>query len=636
MAKWDLLFKDAIIFDGTGEPPQRGDLAVTDGRVAARGEDLDASMAERVVDAAGKWLMPGLLDIHTHYDLEVELEPSLPESVRHGTTTVVMSNCSLGLAFGAQRNGGADPIVDCFARVENMPKHILEKAASVAEDWDDSEGYLRHLDELPLGPNVVPLIPHSMLRIEVMGLEDSIARDPTERELDEMCALVEKGMKEGYAGFSTDALPFHYLANDPNRRSKIPTQYGTYKELKALTDVVREYEAVWQATPPKDSPPQTLRNFLLSSGRLHGKPLRITAVAAMDVRTNRMLGALGRVLTRILNSRIVDGNFRLQALAAPFKVWSEGPVTPLAEEIPELRRLNEPDLEDREARMRVLDDPEWRAQFRKMWFSGKRGFGLARLKRWLRIEDHTLTRNLEDMVIETCPVKEWNGATMQEVYQRLMSYQNGDVEARSQAERETFDSFGAAPPDDADFFLGLLRQFDLDLYWYTYAANLDEGPRRDLLMDPQMLPGFSDSGAHITNMAFYDVNLRALQIAQKESLDQVAYTVRRLTREPADFFGLDAGRIDRGATADLTLVDPDKLRGYDSESNIENVYREVFEHNQLVNRSEGVVPMVVIGGKLAVDGGELTDALGQVKMGRALRNRRVELPAPKTFRAAAE
>lgn len=636
MARWDLLFENATIFDGTGELPEVGDLAVAHGKVVARGRGLDPTAAERVVDARGKWLMPGLLDIHTHYDLEVELEPGLPESVRHGTTTVVMSNCSLGLAFGAQREDGADPIVDCFARVENMPKHVLRKAADRAEAWESSGEYLQHLDRRPLGPNVVAMIPHSMLRIEVMGLQDSISREPTAEELDRMCELLDRGMREGYAGFSTDALPFHYLANDPNRRSKIPTQYGTYAELERLTDVVRGHDGVWQATPPKDSPAQILRNFLLSSGRLHGKPLRITAVAAMDIRTNRMLGLMGRVLTRILNSRLVDGRFRLQALAAPFKVWSEGAITPLAEEVPELRRLNEPDLEDREARMRVLDDPEWIAEFRRMWFDGKEGFGLSRLKRMLRIEDHALTRKLDDMIIERCPVADWSGESMQQVYERLLDYQRGEGAARSEAERAAFDGFDNPVSDDAAFFLHLLRAFDTDLYWYTYAANVDPKRTRDLMMDPQILPGFSDSGAHLTNMAFYDVNLRALRIAQAESDEAVAYTVRRLTREPAEFFGVDAGRIDEGAAADIVLVDPQALRDYDGEANLTEIYREAFEHHQLVNRSEGVVPMVVIGGQVAFEDDTFTEAFGRIKMGRALRAWRGEQPRVERFKAAAE
>src|SRR6185295_4084637 len=105
------------------------------------------------------------------------------EAVRHGTTTVVVSNCSLGLAFGAQRRDGADPIVDCFARVENVPKHVLRKVGD-AVTWNDSRAYLEHFDRIPLGPNIVPMIPHSMLRIEVMGLADSITRDATQPELD--------------------------------------------------------------------------------------------------------------------------------------------------------------------------------------------------------------------------------------------------------------------------------------------------------------------------------------------------------------------------------------------------------------------------------------------------------------------
>src|SRR6185295_15682355 len=107
------------------------------------------------------------------------------EAVRHGTTTVVVSNCSLGLAFGAQRKDGADPIVDCFARVENVPKPVLRKVGD-AVTWPDSQAYLRHFDRLALGPNIVPMIPHSMLRIEVMGLHDSVSREPNAAELEWM------------------------------------------------------------------------------------------------------------------------------------------------------------------------------------------------------------------------------------------------------------------------------------------------------------------------------------------------------------------------------------------------------------------------------------------------------------------
>ncbi len=112
--KWDVLIKGAKVFDGSGDLPRIEDVAVRDGKVAARGIDLPADAAMEVVDGQGKWLLPGMLDIHTHLDLEVDVAPGLPEVVRHGTTTVLVGNCSLGTCFGRQETNGQEPIVDCF------------------------------------------------------------------------------------------------------------------------------------------------------------------------------------------------------------------------------------------------------------------------------------------------------------------------------------------------------------------------------------------------------------------------------------------------------------------------------------------------------------------------------------------
>ena len=112
MPRFDTIIKSATIFDGAGGASYIGDVGIKDGKIQAREMDLPSKSAAQTIDARGLWLMPGLLDIHTHYDLEVELAPGLPESVRHGTTTVVVSNCSLGLAFGALQDGDQDPIVD--------------------------------------------------------------------------------------------------------------------------------------------------------------------------------------------------------------------------------------------------------------------------------------------------------------------------------------------------------------------------------------------------------------------------------------------------------------------------------------------------------------------------------------------
>ncbi|TJY63091.1 N-acyl-D-glutamate deacylase [Sinimarinibacterium sp. CAU 1509] len=618
--RWDLLLRNALLFDGSGNAPRHADVAIAGGRIAEVAAQLPVADAAQCIDVQGRWLMPGLLDVHTHFDLEVEIEPQLPEAVRHGTTTVVVANCSLGLAYGAQRRNGEDPIVDCFARVENVPKSVLRKVADRV-DWNDSADYLAHFDRLPLGPNVAPMIPHSMLRIEVMGLQASVERDPTEAELARMEALVDKGMREGYVGFSTDGLPFHFLANAPNTQKQIPTQFAPFSELKRLTGVVRRWGRVWQATPPKDDKLAVFRNFLLTSGRLYGKPLKVTAVAAIDVTTNRLLLKLGLLLSRMLNSKLLRGVFRMQALAAPFKIWSDGVVTPIAEEVPVLRRLNECDLDDRARRERIMADPVWVAEFRRMWRHGKHGFGFARLKRSLRLDDNVLTRELRDMTIEQCPVAEWSGETMQAVYERLLRWQASGEGACGVAETEAFASFPRPAGDDADFFLHLLRRFDTTLRWWTVTANRDPGKTKALLFNPLLLPGFNDSGAHLTNMAFYDGNLRMLKLAQDDGLEWVAQAVRRLTREPAEFFGLDVGTVEPGAVADLVMIDPEALRHFDPDQCIEYVYRDAFEHHQLVNRPQGVVAMVLIGGRVAWRDNAYTACFGHDRMGRVLRHR---------------
>jgi len=385
-----------------------------------------------------------------------------------------------------------------------------------------------------------------------------------------------------------------------------------------LTNVVREHGAIWQATPPKDSPYNTLKTFLLTSGRLNGKPLKTTVVAALDVHANRRLVGLAKTLSKVLNSKLLGGEFYMQALGAPFKIWSDGAVTPIAEEIPELRALNETDLDDRPARQIILDDPQYRAAFRAMWMKGKIGFSLARLKRLWRLEDFAFDRNLESMTIELCPFKEWQTHTFDDIYRRALGHFDGAT-VLSGPEADLLDTHFSELSDEADFMLAMLKTFDTDLSWSTVTANRDPKTVRDLLMNPLLLPGFNDSGAHLTNMAFYDVNLRCLKLAAEGGEQDLNYMVKRLTVDPAKVFGVDRGTIYKGDVADLILIDPKALADYDGEGNVKRVHREEFENDQLVNRSDGVVSLVLINGQLAWENGDFTAPLGKVKMGELLR-----------------
>ena len=401
---------------------------------------------------------------------------------------------------------------------------------------------------------------------------------------------------------------------------RIPTQYAEFDEYKKLTDVVRKHDRVWQMTPATDDGALTARLFMLSSGRLYDKPLKVTALAAIDSVNNRSNLARGLLFTNLLNSRALQGNFRLQCLSAPFRVYSEGAVSPLAEADPLMRRLIETELEDVERRQEILADPEFIEAFRTMWSRGKSGFNIGHLRRKLRLEKEFLTRDLNDMQIYRSSVDAWPGQTMAWIYHRYQAWCLNSEFIDDANEAEVFTALGKDIRDDGEFFLGLLRHFDTDLHWCYVAANKDPAVIKRLLLHPKLLPGFNDSGAHVTNMAFFDGNLRALKIGLEESEACFTQMLSRLTSEPAEFFGLsDVGSLRVGSRADMLLLNPKQLANYDGEASVKYQYRDVFDCHQLVNRSDGVVGGVFVSGQQVWNGTDFCGDHGKRALGGSLR-----------------
>ena len=615
----NVLIKNALVFDGSGKAPAVEDLSVVDGKIQQRGTNLDLPDAE-VVNGEGLWLMPGLLDIHTHLDLEVELNPGLHEAVRHGTTTVLVGNCSLGTAFGPQLRNGENPIIDCFTRVENMPKSVLQKCVDKLH-WDNTADYLAHFKDLPLGPNIAPFIPHSMLRVEVMGVEGSTTREPTDAERTEIRRLLRDAMDQGYLGLSTDQIVFHYLSNDPNKEKRIPTQFASDDELREAIDIVREYDRVWQTNPDGEKMARTIKRFFWTSGRLFRRPLRVSALTAIDfVSTPGVWKAMLR-LAGLLNSWLFKGKFHFQALGTNFRLWSSGVVAPVFEELDSTRELIACEADDEDGRRALMNDPKWQDRFRVDWLRVSAVEANKSLIGFLSRKENqaTFALNFELMVFDDCAVPGWNGQNMNEVRNRLLHWQATGDGAQSDEERQIFAKFPPGCEDDAEFFLQGLILFDTGFRWWFDSANVNEEIVEKILFDPNALPGFNDSGAHLTNMAFYDANLNTLKIAQKSGLGRVAQAVRRLTREPAEFFKIDAGRLEAGAQADLVLIDPEALSQHDCNRNRELKYNELFEHQVLVNRSNGVVNQVFIAGeRVWQNGSEFTSTLGGKTLGRVL------------------
>ncbi len=623
MKTCDVLISNALIFDGYGDSPILGDVAIRDGKIMEIGKDLAFDTVTETVDATGKWLTPGLLDIHTHLDLEVELNPGLGEVVRHGTTTVLVGNCSLGAAFGAQDKNGDNPIIDCFTRVENVPKSVLQKCADVMT-WDNTEDYLKHFDDIALGPNMAVFVPHSMLRIQVMGVSDSVSRKPTAQEEAEMQGLLREALDQGYLGLSTDQIIFHYLSNDPNKQSRIPAHFAEDGELKAQLDIVREYGRVWQTNPDGERMGRTIKRFFWSAGWFYRKPMRVSALTAIDFTSTPGVWKAMLMLSSVINSWFCRGKIHFQALGANFRMWSDGIVAPIFEELESTRELIACEEEDTAGRRAILDDPDWQARFRVDWARVEKAEKPGGIVSFLAKSDDAATFQMDynEMFFDDTPVESWNGCSLSEVYDRLQLFQqSGGVRgALTDDEAEVFRRF----PDNIDkateFFLQGLRLYDTGFRWWFDSANIDEDVVEEILFHKHALPGFNDSGAHLTNLAFYDCNLNTLRLAQRSGVDRVAHAVKRLTTEPAEFFGIDTGSISVGAQADLALFNPEALAKHDVNANREKIWNEKFEHDVLINRSNGVVEQVYIRGRRVwEEGHQFTNDLGEKTLGRVLR-----------------
>ena len=615
----DTLIKNALVFDGSGDIPQLEDLAISDGKVAARGSNVQVDGADEIVDATGKWLIPGMLDIHTHLDLEVEVNPGLGEAVRHGTTTVLVGNCSLGTAFGTQINGDENPIVDCFTRVENMPKQVLQKCIDKIT-WDNTGDYLKHFSDIPLGPNVAAFVPHSMLRIEVMGTNASIDRPPTGEERMKMQGIMQECMEQGYMGLSTDQIVFHYMSNDPNKNKRIPTHFAEDDELKPMLDVVRKYGGVWQTNPDGEKMLRTLKRYFWSSGRFR-KPLKISALTAVDFVSVPGVWEKMLKLGKVINSRLFKGKIHFQALGGNFRMWSDGMISPVFEELESTREMISCEADRSDRRLALLNDPQWLERFKADW--EKMNANDVNITKLGGNKDQaTFQMDFTRMNFDDCAVPTWDGDTLAEVLARLTTYieSKGAKGAKDEADAIEFAKFPAEATHPREFWLQCLRLYDTKFRWWFDLANTDEDIVEHILFDENALPGFNDSGAHLTNLSFFDGNLGTLRIAQKRGVERVAHAVHRLTREPAEFFGLDVGRIDPGVQADIVLINPEQLKNHDMNAGRRRIFNEIFEHDVLVNRSDGVVEQVYINGvRVWEDASRYTEVLGTKTLGRALR-----------------
>jgi N-acyl-D-aspartate/D-glutamate deacylase len=383
---YDVIVRNGLWFDGTGAAPQVRTLGIRDGIVATvSASPLDGTGCPDVIDAEGKWIVPGFIDVHTHYDAEVLLDPGLRESVRHGVTTVLLGNCSLSTVYA-----NSEDAADLFSRVEAVPRKFVLGALEAKKTWATPAEYVRALDELPLGPNVSSMLGHSDLRTAVLGLDRATTDgvNPTDAELDQMAAMLEKALDAGLLGMSGMDAAIDKLDGERFRSRALPSTFATWRERRKLIAVLRKRRRILQSAPDVKNPMSAL-NFFLSSSRMFGRRpgVRMSLLVSADAKSApgavRVFGPGTRLINKLFGSFV-----RFQHLPVPFELYSDGIDLPVFEEFGAGTAALH--LRDQLERNELLADTEYRRRFRRSFDRKKLGPSL-----W--------HRDFHDAVIVECP-----------------------------------------------------------------------------------------------------------------------------------------------------------------------------------------------------------------------------------------
>ena len=200
---YDLIIKNGTVYDGTGDKPFVADIAIKGRKIEAIGELEEVS--KQTINAEGRIVAPGFVDIHTHYDGQVTWDPYLRPSTYHGVTTVVMGNCGVG--FSPCKPEERDWLISLMEGVEDIPGTALHEG--INWQWESFPEYLDILENKPLAIDVGTQIPHGAVRAYVMGQRGINREEATQEEIDRMSQLVKEAIQAGAFGFSTSRTEKH-------------------------------------------------------------------------------------------------------------------------------------------------------------------------------------------------------------------------------------------------------------------------------------------------------------------------------------------------------------------------------------------------------------------------------------------
>ncbi len=506
----DLLIKNGTIIDGTGLPGYRADLGVRDGRIARIGR-ID-EQAVRTIDATDLIVTPGFIDVHTHYDVQLDWDPIASPSMQHGVTTVLTGNC--GFTLYPAKPEDVDWLAGMLTRVEGMSREAMAEGfqwggGNFEQYWSRLEG--------KLGLNVGGYVGHCAIRRMVMG-DDASEREATAEEIAAMQELVRESMRQGAIGLSTSQLDLH--VGEDGRG--VPSNFASPEEIIALCAVLAEFpHGVIEIIPRSHSEghDEADRALLLEMARVSGKAIELGPLSPAADHPMGWQNTLDFVREARAQGVRLHPQFSTQKLSLHLRLDD----TFVFDEMPAWRDTLTLPLEQA---CEALRDPALRDRMRH---------DIATIAR-------TAPVSLESLEVEHVkdPANEpLVGKTVEEL---MAEGHEGDA---------------------LDVFLDVSLRENLNVGWTArtpeVAAQFIHHVVTNSIKEPLVMSGSSDGGAHLASFvgADYTTKLITDHVPEVLSLEQAIW---RLTGMPAAVHGLiDRGTLRVGAKADITIFDLDSL-----------------------------------------------------------------------------
>lgn len=563
--EFDLVIRGGEVVDGTGGPARRADVGLRDGRIAAIGEIN--STATPTIDAEGKIVAPGFVDVHTHYDVQLLWDSYATPSPLHGVTTVIGGNCGVSIA---PIEPGDDYVLRMMAHVEGMP--LASVLAGPPWDWREFSEYLGRF-EGRLGVNAGFLVGHSTIRRLVMGAK-AVGHTASQAQLHNMIAAVHDALTAGALGFSSALGDVEYDGDG----NPAPSRAASPEEFIALAGACRDHEG-------------TTLEFIPAMGEISQE--------RMDLMTSMSLAA-GRPLNwNLLGSFSATEVFEQQLTASDHARARGAEVIALT--VPDVLRLRASNL--------LLTLPSW-----------SEVASVPEAQRRVALSDPTRRARIAR---EVDRAKEFLSAL---TTPELLEFVDGPLRGRmvSEVAGERGVNFVEVLLDDV-----LVPGHPIDVIFPSLVPSLgitdaSWRARAAVWRDDRVLLGGSDAGAHLDLMCQANYTTAVLgQSVRDRGILGIEEAVQLLTDAPARHYGLrDRGQVQEGWIADLVVFDPQTvgpcpvLERHDLPADGLRLYSE----------STGI-EQVLVAGELIVADGALTGALPGTVLRSGRDTQTVAIPA---------